>query len=83
MDLPGAVVAGSKLLWPQTEYIEACLARAEWLGDAQVYNHAYTHIVAMRRHFTKADRASWYNQLTCSGQRMQSATPVGFCTIYF
>ena len=29
----GALVAGTKLLWPQTEYIKACVARAEWLND--------------------------------------------------
>ena len=31
VDAHGALVAGTKLLWPQTEYIKACVARAEWL----------------------------------------------------
>src|SRR5882724_13104538 len=33
VDSTGALTAGTKLLWPQTEYIKACVARAEWSSD--------------------------------------------------
>ena len=31
VDAAGKLVADTKLMWPQTEYIKACVARAEWL----------------------------------------------------
>ena len=71
----GGLVAGSKLLWPQTECIKACLALGEWRGDAQIHAAAHVHAAAMRRHFFKEDGASWHNQLSRSGAPLQSATP--------
>jgi mannose/cellobiose epimerase-like protein (N-acyl-D-glucosamine 2-epimerase family) len=71
----GNVVAGSKLLWPQTEYIKACLARAELLGDATARDAAARHIEAMRRHFFNAGGTHWANQLDRDGAILQDGTP--------
>lgn len=75
VDSQGALVADSKLLWPQTEYIKACIARAEWFDDASARDTAIAHIDRMYRHFFKADGASWHNQLSRSGSPLQSVTP--------
>lgn len=75
VDRDGALVADSKLFWPQTEYIKACVARAEWLDDAQSLDLADAHLAKLYRHFFKADGASWHNQLSRAGAPLQSATP--------
>jgi mannose/cellobiose epimerase-like protein (N-acyl-D-glucosamine 2-epimerase family) len=75
IDANGEIVEGSKLLWPQTEYIKACLARAELRQDAQAGAVALAHIDAMRRHFFRPDGVTWTNQLTRDGVATQDITP--------
>lgn len=75
VDHNGGLVADTKLLWPQTEYIKACLARAEWMHDAQSRDWAIAHIGNMYKHFFKTDGVSWHNQLSRAGVPLQSATP--------
>jgi mannose/cellobiose epimerase-like protein (N-acyl-D-glucosamine 2-epimerase family) len=75
VDAAGGLVAGTKLLWPQTEYIKACVARAEFLGDAQARGAIATHLALIARHFMRADGANWHNQLSRDGTPLGGATP--------
>jgi mannose/cellobiose epimerase-like protein (N-acyl-D-glucosamine 2-epimerase family) len=73
----GEVVADTKLLWPQTEYVKACVARAEFLGGAASREAAAEiprHLGAIARHFLRPDGASWHNQIARDG------TPAGLPT---
>jgi mannose/cellobiose epimerase-like protein (N-acyl-D-glucosamine 2-epimerase family) len=75
VDPDGAIVAAGKLLWPQTEYIKACLSRWEWLDDRAALDEALMHIERMRRHFFLPDRANWHNALSRDGRPLAGATP--------
>ena len=66
----GALVAGTKLLWPQTEYIKACVARAEWLDDKAARAAIRAHLALIAQHFMRPDGANWHNQLARDGTPM-------------
>ena len=73
VDASGALVAGTKTLWPQTEYIKACVARAEWLGDEAA--RARGHVAS------RADRAALHaprrRQLAQSAHTRRHAADAG------
>jgi mannose/cellobiose epimerase-like protein (N-acyl-D-glucosamine 2-epimerase family) len=71
----GELAADTKLFWPQTEYIKACLARFEWRGDASAGIEAITQLERLRTYFFRSDGASWRNQLSRSGVPVQAETP--------
>lgn len=71
----GALVAGTKLLWPQTEYIKACVARAEFLNDAAARGAIATHLAMIATSFMRPDGASWHNQLARDGTPVAAPTP--------
>jgi mannose/cellobiose epimerase-like protein (N-acyl-D-glucosamine 2-epimerase family) len=71
----GEVVAATKLLWPQTEYLKACVARAEWHGDAQARSAIRSHLALMAKHFFRLDGATWHNQLAPDGTPVDAPTP--------
>jgi mannose/cellobiose epimerase-like protein (N-acyl-D-glucosamine 2-epimerase family) len=75
VDAQGALVAGTKLLWPQTEYIKACVARAEWLDDKTARDAIRAHLGLIARHFMRMDGANWHNQLARDGMPMTPVTP--------
>jgi mannose/cellobiose epimerase-like protein (N-acyl-D-glucosamine 2-epimerase family) len=75
LDADGALLAGTKLLWPQTEYIKACVTRAEWLQDKQGYEAIKAHLALVARHFMRADGANWHNQLARDGTPLAPTTP--------
>jgi len=75
VDAAGALVAGTKLLWPQTEYIKACVTRSEWLGDAEAHGAIKTHLALIARHFMRPDGANWHNQLARDGTPLGTGTP--------
>ena len=75
VDADGGLVAGTKLLWPQTEYIKACVARAEWLRDGAARAAISTHLALIARHFMRGDGANWHNQLARDGTPLNSVTP--------
>jgi mannose/cellobiose epimerase-like protein (N-acyl-D-glucosamine 2-epimerase family) len=75
VDATGALTAATKLLWPQTEYIKACVARAEWLGDAAARGTISTHLALIAKHFMRPDGATWHNQLARDGAPMTRAVP--------
>ncbi|MEJ0078897.1 MAG: AGE family epimerase/isomerase [Alphaproteobacteria bacterium] len=75
VDAQGALVAGTKLLWPQTEYIKACVARAEWRDDAAARAAIPAHLALIAQHFLRPDGANWHNQLARDGAPMAPVTP--------
>jgi mannose/cellobiose epimerase-like protein (N-acyl-D-glucosamine 2-epimerase family) len=75
IDASGALVAGTKLLWPQTEYIKACVTRAEWRNDEAARGAIKSHLALVATHFMRADGANWHNQLARDGTPMAPVTP--------
>jgi mannose/cellobiose epimerase-like protein (N-acyl-D-glucosamine 2-epimerase family) len=75
VDMDGVLVADTKLLWPQTEYIKACVTRAEWLQDGQARGAITAHLALIARHFMRADGANWHNQLARDGTPRSPTTP--------
>jgi mannose-6-phosphate isomerase len=75
VDAAGALVAGTKLLWPQTEYIKACVARAEWLNQPEAPALVRAHLALVAKHFLRADGATWHNQLARDGAPVDAPTP--------
>ena len=75
LDASGAVVAGTKLLWPQTEYLKACVARAEWHGDVEARAAIPRHLALIAKAYMRPDGASWHNQLARDGTPLTPATP--------
>jgi mannose/cellobiose epimerase-like protein (N-acyl-D-glucosamine 2-epimerase family) len=71
----GEVAASTKLLWPQTEYIKACVSRAEWLNDPEAPSAVRAHLALVARHFLRADGATWHNQLARDGAPIDAPTP--------
>jgi mannose/cellobiose epimerase-like protein (N-acyl-D-glucosamine 2-epimerase family) len=75
VDADGTLVAATKLLWPQTEYIKACVARAEFLGDAAARAVIASHLALIARHFMRDDGANWVNQLARARTPLSPDTP--------
>ena len=71
----GSVVASTKLFWPQTEYIKACVAKFEMSGEQKYLSAGIAHVALLRRHFFRADGANWCNQLSRNGEMMVDVTP--------
>ena len=75
VDANGALVAGTKLLWPQTEYLKACVARAEWHDDSASARRDSAHLALIAQSFMRPDGANWHNQLARDGTPLTPATP--------
>ena len=75
VDAAGKVVADTKLLWPQTEFIKACAARVEFLSDPGAWRSIRAHLGLIRRSFMRADGANWHNQLARDGAPIAPVTP--------
>jgi mannose/cellobiose epimerase-like protein (N-acyl-D-glucosamine 2-epimerase family) len=75
VDADGALVAGTKLLWPQTEYLKACVALAEWHDDAAARAAIPRHLALIAAAYMRPDGASWHNQLARDGTPRTPATP--------
>jgi mannose/cellobiose epimerase-like protein (N-acyl-D-glucosamine 2-epimerase family) len=71
----GDIVAATKLLWPQTEYIKACVSKFETTGEAHYLATAQTHVGLLRQHFFRADGMNWCNQLSRRGEMLPGVTP--------
>lgn len=71
----GSPLATSKLLWPQTEYIKACVARFETTRDASYKQQAFGHFDLMRKYFFRADDANWVNHVARGGEPLVTETP--------
>jgi mannose/cellobiose epimerase-like protein (N-acyl-D-glucosamine 2-epimerase family) len=76
VDRSGRLLAGARLLWPQTEAIKAFGARIEFLGDRDAGKRLDTHLKLLFRHYVNAESGLWFNQLSPSGQPIAAALPV-------
>lgn len=75
VDPEGAVVASTKLLWPQTEFIKALGARFEFAGDKDAGSRLPQHLDLMFRHFVDARTGLWHNQLDRAGGPLPVSLP--------
>jgi mannose/cellobiose epimerase-like protein (N-acyl-D-glucosamine 2-epimerase family) len=76
VDTQGTLIAGTKLLWPQTEYLKACVARAEWPDDDAAARDAIrAHLKLIAELYMRPDGATWHNQLARDGAPVAAATP--------
>ena len=71
----GFEIATSKLLWPQTEYIKACIARHEATNDPFFRQMAVSHMALIRTHFFRSDGANWINHVARDGAALVTQTP--------
>ncbi len=75
VDRSGRLLSGTHLLWPQTEAIKAFAARVEFLADQDAGRRLDTHLQLVFRHYVKAESGLWFNQLSPSGQPVETALP--------
>jgi mannose/cellobiose epimerase-like protein (N-acyl-D-glucosamine 2-epimerase family) len=75
VDATGGLVAGTKLFWPQTEYLKALVARAEWKNDDAARAAISGHLALIAQHYLRPDGASWHNQLARDGKPLTQTTP--------
>lgn len=75
IEVGGAVVQPTKLLWPQTEFIKALGARLEFLGDAEAGALLTRHVELLFRHFVEVPTGRWHNQLGADGAPLPIALP--------
>lgn len=76
IDPQGAVMNGAALLWPQTEYLKALAARAEFEDEAGALAKMEAHLALTFDRFV--DRASglWVNQIDADGKTIAAQIPV-------
>jgi len=71
----GAVVAATKLLWPQTEFVKALAARIEFAGDEAATSRLPGHLALIFRYFVDASTGLWHNQLDRAGTPLPVVLP--------
>lgn len=76
VDPAGRVLNGAALLWPQTEYLKALVARIEFEGDANAAAQLEQHLRLMFRHFVDAESGIWVNQLDDARQPISERVPI-------
>ena len=74
VDGQGRISADTKLFWPQTEYIKACVVRSE-RGLPGMHEAAQAHLALLRAHYFRADGANWCNQFSRNGECLSEVTP--------
>ena len=76
VDSSGRIVSATKLLWPQTEAIQAHLARWEFAGEGPAAALARAHLAMLFRFYLVDRRARWRNQLARDGRELSRGLPV-------
>ncbi|WP_066468406.1 AGE family epimerase/isomerase [Bosea sp. WAO] len=76
VDPAGRVLNGAALLWPQTEYLKALVARIEFEGDADAAARLDQHVALMFQHFVDRESGLWVNQLGENGKPIADRVPV-------
>ncbi|AOW12954.1 hypothetical protein LPB72_18435 [Hydrogenophaga crassostreae] len=74
VDKSGVAQASSMLMWPQTEYVKACVARFDATQDPIYKIKALAHWDLVRTHFFRDDGANWINQVGPDGQPLVETT---------
>lgn len=75
IDPDGGLVAPTKLLWPQTEFIKALGARFEFAGDKTAAERLSHHLGLTFQHFVDTRTGLWHNQLDRAGAPLPIALP--------
>ncbi|WP_332680496.1 AGE family epimerase/isomerase [Bosea sp. (in: a-proteobacteria)] len=76
VDPTGRVLNGAALLWPQTEYLKAQVARIEFEGDRDAAARLEQHLRLVFRHFVDRESGLWANQLDECGRPIAERVPV-------
>lgn len=76
VDPAGQVLNGAALLWPQTEYLKALVARIEFEGDADAAARLDRHVALMSQHFIDRESGLWVNQLDENAKPIADRVPV-------
>lgn len=76
VDPAGRVLNGAALLWPQTEYLKALVARIEFEGDADAAARLDRHLRLMFQHFVDRESGIWVNQIDERGRPISERVPV-------
>jgi mannose/cellobiose epimerase-like protein (N-acyl-D-glucosamine 2-epimerase family) len=72
----GTVLDGRALLWPQTEYLKALVARIEFEEDADAEAELTRHLALMFARFVDRDTGLWINQIDAEGRPVPGPIPV-------
>ena len=76
IDPHGAALNDGALLWPQTEYLKALAARAEFERDAEAMRRLDAHLDLIFASFVDAKTGLWVNQIDGKGQPIADPVPV-------
>lgn len=76
VDPAGRVLNGAALLWPQTEYLKALVARIEFEGDADAAARLEQHLRLMFLHFVDRESGVWVNQIDERERPISERLPV-------
>ncbi len=74
VDKSGEPRGPSMLMWPQTEFVKACVARFDATGQAAYRDKALAHWALMRTHFFREDGCNWVNQRGPNGESLVDET---------
>ncbi|AMJ62213.1 AGE family epimerase/isomerase [Bosea sp. PAMC 26642] len=72
----GAIIDGAALLWPQTEYLKALVARIEFEGDAEAASRLDPHLALMFERFVDRKTGLWTNRIDAAGESVVAQVPV-------
>ncbi|HEV7336875.1 MAG TPA: AGE family epimerase/isomerase [Bosea sp. (in: a-proteobacteria)] len=76
VDPAGRVLNGAALLWPQTEYLKALVARIEFESDPDAAARLDRHLDLMFAHFVDRESGLWVNQIDAGGRPIADRVPV-------
>ena len=75
IDADGALRSATKLVWPQTEFVKALVARSERRHDGALLQRAVAvHEAMLNAHFD-ATRTRWCNQIARDGTPLDATAP--------
>ncbi|MEN5082477.1 AGE family epimerase/isomerase [Bosea sp. TWI1241] len=75
MSAGGRPLSHDRLLWPQTEYVKAEIARHVHLGDIGALGRAQAHFRMIRQVFFGGGALLWYNRIGEAGQPLETTAP--------
>lgn len=76
IDPRGEVLNANALLWPQTEYLKALAARAEFEGDGEAMEKLDAHLALTFQLFVDRKTGLWVNQLDAARNPVTDPVPV-------
>lgn len=71
----GAILDGAALLWPQTEYPKALVARMEFESDTDAAERLDPHLALMFDRFVDPKTGLWHNRIDAAGTPVSAPVP--------